>query len=230
LTGSDTPGGYAVPMTTRLRRVVEVLKEGKEVEYGFLGVQPEGGPARGPGVLLSQVTPGSPAHHAGLQAGDRVLRVNEMGLHDANDLFFAGGTLLAGTDARLEVRQARASRTVTVTLAKYYMPGPVIASNRPAFRRGLRVDYTSVLHQQQPVVRFRWHGIQPGVCVRDVQPGSAAAELRLHPGTVITQVNGKDVNTPAAFYQEADRVPPSSPLVLTVVAGEGGAQQKVTVP
>jgi serine protease Do len=230
LAGSDTPGGYAVPMTARLRRIVDVLKEGKEVEYGFLGVQADQGAARGPGIALNQVTPGSPAHAAGLQAGDRIVRINEMDINDADDLFLAVGTLLAGTPARLEIRQARGSRAVTVTLAKYHVPGPVIASNRPAFRRGLRIDYTSVLAQQQPVVRFRWQGIQPGVCVREVQPGSSAAELRLNPGTVITQVNGKDVHTPTEFYQEADKVNSGTPLVLTVVTGEGGGQQKVTVP
>ncbi len=229
LTGTDAPGGYAVPMTSRLRRIVEVLKQGKEVEYGFLGVQAESGTPRGPGVSLSQVTPGSPAHAAGLQSGDRVLRVNELDIHDADDLFFAVGTLLAGSPARLEVRQVRGTKTVTATLTKYHLPGPVIASNRPAFRRGLRVEYNSVLYQQQPPLRFRWHGIQPGVCVREVQAGSPAAELRLHPGTVITHVNSKEVNTPAEFYDEVDKLNASRPLELTVVTGEGG-QQKVTVP
>lgn len=230
LAGGDTPGGYAVPLTPRLRRIVEVLREGREVEYGFLGVQGEEGPARAPGVGLTQITPGSPAQHAGLQAGDRILRINELDIHDNDDLFFAVGTLLAGTSARLEVRQARSAKSVTVTLAKYHVPGPVLAANPPAFRRGLRVEYTSVLFQQQPATRFRWHGIQPGVCVRAVQPNSPAAELRLHPGTVITQVNGKPVHTPDEFYQAAERAPAGTPLELTVVAGEGGAQQKVTLP
>ena len=231
VTGTDTPGGFAVPITARLRRIVEVLKEGKEVEYGFLGVSVESGVVRGPGVSVTQITPGSPAQLAGLQSGDRVLRINEIDIHDPDNLFFAIGTTLAGTSARLEVQQGRASRTVTVTLAKYHVPGPVIAANLPAFQRGLRVEYTSVLYQQQQQApRFRWHGIQPGVCVREVQAGSAAAELRLHAGTVITQVNGKDVHTPAEFYREAEKVPSGKPLVLTVAAGEGGGTQKVTVP
>ena len=34
--GSETSGGYAVPMDPIYRRIVEVLKEGREVEYGFL--------------------------------------------------------------------------------------------------------------------------------------------------------------------------------------------------
>ena len=230
LTGTDAPGGYAVPMTGRLRRLIEVLKEGREVEYGFLGVQVEPGSARGQGVHLTQVTAGSPAQAVGLQTGDRILRVNEMDIHDSDDLFFSLGTLLAGSTARLEVRHLGSSRTVTVALAKYHVPGPVIALNRPAFRRGLRVEYNSVLFQQTPQQRFRWHGIQPGVCVREVQVGSPAAELRLQPGTVITQVNGTAVNTPAEFYQEVDKLNASRPLELTVLTGEGGGQQKVTVP
>ncbi len=37
--GFDALAGYAIPMDKIGRRAVETLKEGKEVEYGLLGIQ-----------------------------------------------------------------------------------------------------------------------------------------------------------------------------------------------
>jgi len=38
--GYEKAAGYAIPVDATFRRVVDVLKEGREVEYGFLGIQP----------------------------------------------------------------------------------------------------------------------------------------------------------------------------------------------
>ena len=39
--GFDAMAGYAIPMDKLGRRAVETLKEGKEIEYGLLGIQPD---------------------------------------------------------------------------------------------------------------------------------------------------------------------------------------------
>ena len=38
--GYEAPGGYAIAVDATFRRAVETLKQGREVEYGFLGIQP----------------------------------------------------------------------------------------------------------------------------------------------------------------------------------------------
>ena len=38
--GFEPSAGYAIPVDATFRRVVETLKQGREVEYGFLGIQP----------------------------------------------------------------------------------------------------------------------------------------------------------------------------------------------
>ena len=40
--GFDAMAGYAIPMDKLGRRAVETLKEGKEIEYGLLGIKPDG--------------------------------------------------------------------------------------------------------------------------------------------------------------------------------------------
>src|SRR5262249_54410989 len=70
LSGTETPGGFAVPMDIHMRRIIEKLRQGEEVEYGFLGVSLQPETNAGKGVYLADVTGNSPASRAGLQRGD----------------------------------------------------------------------------------------------------------------------------------------------------------------
>jgi S1-C subfamily serine protease len=210
LAGGETAGGFAVPMNARIKEIVGKLMQGQEVEYGFLGVRFDRVSSRrvgGDGVHVSQVIPGSPAYHARLRPPATILAINGVPVHDNDDLFLNIGTLLAGSKADLQLQGY--ARPITVTLAKYYVPGPIIASNRPSPVHGIRVDYTSVLMQKTNTSGE----IPTGVYVSEVQPGSPADVARLQ-DAVITHVNGAPVETPADFYREAAKRP--GPIELTV--------------
>jgi serine protease Do len=211
LPGSEAAGGYAIPFDERMRRIVQVLKEGREVEYGFLGVQLSPDAGRGEGVRVFRVTPGSPAARAGLLGGDVIVAVDDMPVYENDDLFFTVGTALAGSEIQVEYRRPppRGMRKeVRVTLAKFYVPTKVIASKRVSIR-GLRVDYTSLLLQQPTMLR----GIPDGVVISDVEPSSPAANAGLKVNEIITRVNGREVNSPADFYQQGKQ---PGPLEVTL--------------
>src|SRR5205823_2395071 len=116
-------------------------------------------------------------YRAGLRDGDTILMVNDTPVRDNDELFLAVGTLLAGAEARLQVRTATAAgtKTLTVTLAKFYVPGPVLASQKPPAVRGLRVDHVSVLLQAMRTFRQPAAAIPTGVVIREIQTASAAA-------------------------------------------------------
>jgi serine protease Do len=221
IAGGETPGGFAMPIDPGMRRIIEVLKRGEEVEYGFLGVGVDERAERTEGVVLEHVTPGSPADLAGLRPRHVILRVNGTPVHESDDLFLALGTQLAGSTVRLEVRKpgGAAPEKVEVALAKFYVPGKRLAAGlgaRPFFR-GLRVDYTSLLVQQPRAVVQR---IPAGVLVSEVLAGTPAAASQLRPGEVITHVNGRPVTTPAAFYREVRGQ--AGPLELTLTPSDPG--------
>jgi serine protease Do len=214
LSGTETAGGYAVPMDAGMRRIVDVLKEGREVEYGFLGVLPDTAKP-GEGVRVFHAEPWSPAYRAGLRDRDVILKVNDMPIRDNDDLFLAVGTLLAGAEAKVEVRRdGDGLRTFTVTLAKFYVQGPIIASKRPEPVRGLRVDHISVLHQATRLVQGPPFTIPNGVMIREVLPASAAAAAMLKVNDVITHVNGKAIGSPKDFYEATRDV--KGPITLTL--------------
>ena len=103
LHGGDTPGGFAIPIDAGMKRIIEVLKSGREVEYGFLGVGFEPAQERGDGVVLGSVAEGSPADRKGLKAKDVILAIEGIPVHDGDDLFLALGTQLADTPVKLKV-------------------------------------------------------------------------------------------------------------------------------
>jgi S1-C subfamily serine protease len=199
--GGETPGGFAVPISAPMRRVIDVLKRGEEVDYGFLGVSFEEQHANGQfGVKLSYIGPGGPAALDGkLKDGDTLLAVNGVPINQSDDIYLNVGMHLAGTKVRLHVRSGTKERVADVTLTKLLVPGKKIASSlgpRPYFR-GLRVDYTSLVVQQESRLPF----IPAGVLITEVQPNSAAERAKLKVGDIITHVNNVPVTTPGGFYQ-----------------------------
>jgi S1-C subfamily serine protease len=213
ISGGETPGGFAVAIDTGIRRIIDVLKHGDEVEYGFLGVRlhPDregGGPGRG--VSLAEVPVGGPAWRAGLRATDVIVAVNDRPVRENDDLFLLVSTQLAGNEVRIEViRPGQGRQVFPVRLAKFPVPGTPIASHRERPRLGLRVDYTSVIGLQS-------RSIPEGVVIRDVEPQSPADQAHLRPDTVIRRVNGRAVQSPAEFYQAVDHA--AGPVELTYVS------------
>jgi serine protease Do len=201
-------GGFVIPFDTNMRRIIEVLKRGEEVEYGFLGVTLFGNAGDEDvlrTVVLRDVILGMPAERAGLRSNDRIIRIGDHRVKKATDLFLHIAMALAGTRLEIEVQRDR-PYTFEVTLAKFDVHKQVIASKQPPALFGLRVDYTSILSQRQVFFR-RWQQrpIPRGVIVREVVPDSPADRARLQPDKVITAVNGEAVTTPAQFYAKMAR-------------------------
>jgi serine protease Do len=239
IAGGETPGGFAVPLDEGMKRILDVLRRGEEVEYGFLGVylkRPEQVPQGS--VQISSLIPGGPAARAGIRGplfhggfssrddGDFILSVNGVPIHSNDDLFLAVGMSLAGgPPVRVEVSQRPdgPARTCQVTLAKFPSLEPVIASKRPPTRGGLRVDWTSIM---MPRNRSQL-GIPEGVLIREVLPGSPADKAHLQPDMIIKSVNGKKVNNPAEFYREMDKA--NGLIELTIGTLDQNGEDRVTI-
>jgi serine protease Do len=226
--GGETPGGFSIPMTPGIKRIIDVLKRGQEVEYGFLGVGfgNRDGIDRD-GAIVDQISEGTPAQRAGLKKFDVILAVNEQAVQDYDDLSLHIGTALAGSEVVLTVRSVGETRKVLVKLAKFNYPGPVIAANRPATVHGLRVDYNSVVTAEIP--------IPEGVAIREFDPGSAAErkykDVLERTRWIITHVNKKPVSTPADFYRESGSAKGALELrIVEVVKNPDSTARTITFP
>jgi serine protease Do len=226
-TGGEASGGYAIPMDANARKMIDVLKRGEEIEYGFLGVtvNPEA-KSDGRGVVIADVAPGMPAARAGMYGGDIVISINGNPVREQEDLFLNISAALAGTEAEISFRRAGETRTIKVRLAKSSHSENTIASNRPQPVFGMRVDYSSTLSLDS--------NPPEGVLIRDIETGSPAEkELKAwadRTRLIVVAVNGKPVPTPADFYREAAG---KTKITLDIVEATRDAEstrKKVTLP
>ena len=227
--GGETAGGLAVPIDANFKRIIGRLREGAEVEYGFLGVRWRPNAVRGQGLWLEHVVAGSPADKAGLRIGDCLLSINGVPVKDESELLLTIAMLPPGSEARVVVRDR--AQPINVTLAKHYVPGKAIVSKKVPDVRGLRVDYASVLCTQSEFGiqgPFQRREVVQGVYVREVQPGSRAAAAKLQVNDIITHVNDQKVDNPGDFYRAAARVSSNSPLEFMLISFDWGRSYRST--
>ena len=194
--GFDMMAGYAIPMDRIGRRAVETLKQGKEIEYGLLGIR-----SHLPSTnRVEDVTPNSPAGQGHLQAGDEILAVNDTPVIDFDTLILAINSYAPGDEVRLKIRRAGKEFIRSVNLAKYPVDGDMIATNRPPAWRGLRVDYLTTMSARAAAPPLL-DPLPGGVVVSEVLDDSLAARSGLKKFQVIYRVENTPVSNPAQFAQ-----------------------------
>jgi serine protease Do len=249
VSGSDQAPGYAIPMDGLYRPIIAALRDGREVEYGFLGISWQGRgmgrrfgapdpfftrSAEG-GIMIQAVTAGMPAAEAGLEPGDVLIGVNGVTIANQDDMQFRIAASLANVETRLTVRRSgRPTETVSLILAKANNPFPWIASKRPEPVFGLRVDQLSTLLQdlvgREQNQRYI-ESIPRGVVISDIERGSPADKAFSEPNRkfVVTKVNGRTVRTPDEFYAAA-RGALRVQLTVARVGDLGSRPLEVTLP
>jgi serine protease Do len=208
--GYEAAGGYAIPVDETFRRALETLKQGREVQYGFLGIQPTNLRPQETltglhGMRVGQVVPGTPAARYGLKPGDVVTAVDSTPIYDADGLVLNVGKLPAEAVTRLSVLRGGTPRMVEVTLSKYAVHGKKIVTAPDPAWRGLRVEYPTAVVDEESRVRGGMSFVDDAVIATEVTEGSPAWKAGLRRGMLITQVDGTAVHTPKEFAAAVGR-------------------------
>jgi S1-C subfamily serine protease len=199
--GFDAQAGYAIPMDALGRKVVEALKQGKEYEYGFLGIRLD--MQQGTNRVMS-ADPGTPAALGGVQVDDAIVAVGDIPVTDSDSLVVAINSIPAGEPVALKIVRRQQAIERTVRLAKLRVKTPVIVTNRPAPWRGLRVDYTSTLANSVFGPEMQEAMAREGVLITEVATGSEAEKAGLKTNQLVTRVEGEPVRTPKEFATAVD--------------------------
>lgn len=217
--GFETAAGYAYPVDETFRRVLNHLKRGEEVEYGFLGVQPEGltleERASGKiGSRVGRVIPGAPAERAGIRPNDIITSVNGEKIYDEDGLVLSVGRLPADASVNLEVLREGRRFNVQAHLTKYPVRGKkIVTAPRPKWR-GIAVDYVSAM-TIVPESFWQFPRTLDAVGVVEVDQNSPAWRAGLRPGALISHVNGVPVKTPREFFDAVKSL--QGPVRLSLV-------------
>ena len=216
--GFDAQAGYAIPIDTLSRRAITALRQGREVEYGFLGI----GLSKDGSNRIANVNPGTPAGEGGLVIDDAILSIGDLPVIDADSLVMAVNAFSPGSPIKLRVRREGREIERSVVLSKLPITGEVIATVRPESWRGLRVDFVSVNIRNNRGNDLLDAMARGGVVITEVQPGSPADDAELKPGQIIIAVEDQPVRSPIDFARAIkDR---RGPVVCTI---EGN--QQVTI-
>jgi serine protease Do/serine protease DegQ len=182
--------GFAVPINLAAS-VMRSLIETGSVARGFLGVQtqdlsPEdaeslGLPRETKGVIITDVTPKSPAEKGGLKASDVVLGINGKSVATKEELRMLIGELAPKSKATLKIARNAKVQTLEVTLGKAdenpneLVKGVQVTPLTPELRGKLRIPDRL-----------------DGLVVIDVADDSPYAD-RLVPNLLITQIDRQEV-------------------------------------
>ncbi len=210
LAGYEQAAGYAVPINEAIRRVIDVLKEGREVEHGLLGIRLGGGLSRTlvagtkqRGVMVRSVMEGTPAYRAKLRSGDFITHIDGQAVEDADALMLKIGQLPAASMIGLRFRRRDRVRDVRVRLAKFPVEGPKFVTKRRPSWRGLHVDYATAVGNEEYMHHLRRREIDPEGCIliTQVDEQSPAWRKGLRPKMFISHVENRRVTDPSEFLQ-----------------------------
>jgi serine protease Do len=149
--------------------------------------------------MVSNVSPNSPAEHAGLKSGDVITGINGKPVLERNQLRM--DIAMMGTDTPLKLQVFRNGQTINLDARTGEMPGtPVEKASVEHGNSGGALDGVSVRSLTPDMAQRA--GVDEGtsgVVVTDVDPASAAATAGLRKGDVIQEVNHSKIANPSEF-------------------------------
>jgi serine protease Do len=164
----------------KLGVVIQNVTQGLADSFGL--PQPEG-------ALVSSVEKGGPAEHAGIAAGDVILKLNGQALKDSTELPVQIAAIAPGTSVDLEVWRDHATRTVSVKL------GAVEDKRTASADRGAQNDGGKLGLAVRPLTEQeqRQGNVKGGLVVE--RASGPAAEAGIQPGDVVLAANGSPIHS-----------------------------------
>ena len=233
--GFEQSAGYAIPIDKAFLRIIQTLKEGREVEYGLLGIETSRAardhfPQGIQGVVVTNVVQGGPASKAGIRASDIITHVDGKPIYDFDGLRLQISKLAPQSEATLTVqRSGETAKQRHVVLAKYPVALRQMFAEKPPAWRGATIDYRKV----EPLAPGFRHAVTDGsgtacVAVREVEEGSPAWRAGLRKGMLISHVGSTPVETPPEFRKAVGSQ--TGPVKLKIFSAADGSKQTVVVP
>ncbi|MFV8816352.1 DegQ family serine endoprotease [Haliea sp. E17] len=200
---------FSIPVSV-VHNVVDQLRENGHVTRGWLGVTIQDvdrnlaesfGLDRPRGALLVQVGEDTPAAKAGLEEGDVILSFDGKEIGTSGELPHVVGLVSPGTKVPVEIMRDQKRRTLKVEVGGLEAEDSYALNGAAADDQGGKLGV--LVGETPPELLQRW-GLSGGVQVREVLPGSAAAEAGIQPGDIITLVGNKPVKSLDAFEDAVD--------------------------
>ncbi|NPA48755.1 MAG: DegQ family serine endoprotease [Thermodesulfobacteria bacterium] len=195
--------GFAIPINMVKIITEQLIKTGK-VTRGWLGVVIQElnedlaksfGLERPEGALVTEVAEGSPAAKAGLKPGDIIVEYNGKPVKNVAELRTMVALTPPGTKVKMVVIRKGKRKVLEVTIGTQPQSLALMTGQDEFLKKlGLEVrPLTPELAEQFG------YGVNEGVIITGVAPGSPAAMAGLKPGMLIEEVNHQKVRNMEEF-------------------------------
>ncbi len=228
--------GFAIPINM-VKRVAHDLRTKGHVVRGWLGVQIQPidedlakalGLSKNEGVVISEVTPKSPAKKAGLKVGDVIIRFDGEKVTSPSNLAFLVAERAPKTKAELTIIRNGKKKTLTVTLGelpeKTNKPEKV-TTKTSEIDLGMEVsNLTSDLAKQYGYEKSK------GVVITDIDPYGPAAQKGLKVGDLIKEVNRTRVTNVQEYKKVIAKLRPGDVVLFLIQRGKDNLFVAIEVP
>jgi serine protease Do len=231
--------GFALPSTTIVGVYNQLITNGK-VTRGSIGITFTEDHSNNPvlmkelgapyGIVVEDVTPGSPADKSGLQAGDVITEVNGQAVHSGADLVNPIAQTAIGDSVRVRYVHNKQAKEASLVVADRSKLFPQTAQNSEDQPEDSETPSQFGLHVEEltPDVAHKIGMSRvTGVVVLEVDPASFAEDLEFRRGDVITEINRATVNNISDYRNEMAKLKPGQD-VLFKVARRGDGDRVLT--
>jgi len=154
------------------------------------------------GALVAEVSTDGPAAKAGLRSGDIIVTFDGKDIPTSADLPHVVGLVTPGTTVQVEIVRDKTQQTRKVEVGgldadESYSLSAGKAEGKRGGRLGMEVEAL-------PAESLERVGINGGVLVRNVTPGSVAAQAGIRVDDIITLIDTTAIKSTEAFEQAVD--------------------------
>lgn len=217
--------GFAIPVNMA-KHAYKQLREGGTVERGFIGIEfrdltPGDAEALAlaedtKGALISRIVEKAAAEKAGLKVYDVIVEFEGEPVENGTEFLNRVAMLKPGTKVKLVVLRDGKPKTFTLTLGKRPPQDELNGILTPETIDELGF---SVVDLTEELAEYYGYKGDRGVIVKEVEPGSDAAEAGISPGVLIMEVNRQEVRNTRDFNEEIKKAKERGRALLLVKSG-----------
>lgn len=217
--------GFAIP-ADMVKAVLEAEKNGQISGRGvlrpWLGFKAQSltsdmaqslGQTSPHGALVAEVVEDGPADKAGLKAGDLITAINNKPIKDAEELRFRIATLPLGQNADLRVARKGSERVLVFTAS----PPPEIPPRDTIVLKGDHPLFGATIINLSPAVADEMGiaGVEKGVVIQTVAPGSFAARMGFMAGDTIVAIGNRSIQNTRQLQDVLNEPQPQNSWAIT---------------
>ena len=223
-TGANNGIGFAIPINMA-HQICDQLIEHGSVTRGHLGIMiqnltPELAKSFGlgdvDGVLIGDVVADSPAHQAGLEAGDLIVEFNGKSVDNMGTFRNTVASVAPETKANVVVLRNGDRKSFSVTIGQ--LPSaPQAEASHPQWVESLGFTVQPLSDELRK--QNSWQGVN-GVVIDQIESSSPAALAGLQPGMLVEEVNRQKVDNVDEFHKLVEEAKEEGQVLFRVKHGE----------